>query len=48
MQDLDHKLSPDIIETAAAHNVKVIKLKQLQNIRKHYSLHTWYFYKLAQ
>ena len=33
MKDIDHKLSHDIIETAVVHNVKVIKLEQLQNIR---------------
>lgn len=56
MRDIDHKLSHDIVETAVAHNVKVIKLEQLQNIRSttrksrknNYSLHTWSFYRLAQ
>lgn len=56
MRDIDHKLSHDIIETAVAHNVKVIKLEQLQNIRSatrksrknNHSLHTWSFYRLAQ
>ena len=56
MKDIDHKLSHDIIETAVAHNVKVIKLEQLQNIRSttrtsrknNPSLHTWSFYRLAQ
>lgn len=33
MRDIDHKLIHDIVETAVAHNVKVIKLEQLQNIR---------------
>ena len=33
MKDIDHKLSHSIIETAAAHNVKVIKLERLANIR---------------
>ena len=56
MRDIDHKLSHDIVETAAAHNVKVIKLEQLQNIRSttrksrknNHSLHAWSFYRLAQ
>jgi putative transposase len=56
MKDIDHKLSHDIVETAVAHNVKVIKLEQLQNIRSttrtsrknNPSLHTWSFYRLAQ
>ena len=33
MCDTDHKLSHDIVETAVAHNVNVIKLEQLSNIR---------------
>lgn len=56
MRDIDHKLSHDIIETATEHNVKVIKLEQLQNIRSttrtsrknNHSLHSWSFYRLAQ
>lgn len=56
MRDIDHKLSHDIIATAVAHNVKVIKLERLQNIRSatrtsrknNPSLHTWSFYRLAQ
>ena len=52
MKDIDHKLSHDIVETAVAHNVKVIKLEHLQNIRSttrtsrknNHSLHTWSFY----
>lgn len=57
MRDIDHKLSHDIIETAVAHNVKVIKLEQLQNNirsatrksrKNNHSLHTWSFYRLAQ
>lgn len=56
MRDIDHKLSHDIVETAVAHNVKVVKLEQLQNIRSatrksrknNHSLHTWSFYRLAQ
>ena len=56
MRDIDHKLSHDIVETAVAHNVKVIKLEQLTNVRSttrtsrknNHSLHTWSFYRLAQ
>ena len=56
MKDIDHKISHDIIATAVAHNVKVIKLEQLQNIRSttrtsrknNPSLYTWSFYRLAQ
>ena len=56
MRDIDHKLSHDIIKTAIAHNVKVIKLEQLQNIcsttrrsrKNNYSLHTWSFYRLVK
>lgn len=55
MKDIDHKISHDIIETAVAHNVRVIKLEQLANIRSttrksrknNHSLHTWSFYLLA-
>ena len=56
MKDIDHKISHDIVKTAVAHDVKVIKLEQLQNIRSatrtsrknNPSLHTWSFYRLAQ
>lgn len=56
MKDIDHKLSHDIVLTAVAHKVSVIKLEQLQNIRSatrtsrknNHSLHTWSFYRLAQ
>ena len=56
MRDIDHKLTHDIVETAVAHNVKVIKLEQLQNIRSttrtsrknNHGLHTWSFYRLTQ
>ncbi len=56
MKDIDHKLSHDIIETAVSHDVKVIKLERLANIRSttrtsrknNHSLHTWSFYRLAQ
>ena len=55
MKDIDHKLSHDIIETAVAHNVTVIKMEQLANIRSatrtsrknNHSLHAWSFYRLA-
>ena len=56
MKDIDHKLSHDIVETAVAHNVKIIKLERLANIRSttrtsrknNHSLHNWSFYRLAQ
>lgn len=56
MRDIDHKLSHDIVETAVAHDVKVIKLEQLANIRSttrtsrknNHSLHNWSFYRLAR
>lgn len=55
MKDIDHKLSHDIVETAVAHTVKVIKLEQLSNIgsttrtsrKSNPSLHRWSFYRLA-
>lgn len=33
MRDIDHKLSHDIVGIVVAHDVKVIKLEQLANIR---------------
>ena len=56
MRDIDHKISHDIIKTAVAHNVSVIKLERLDNIRSttrksrknNHSLHNWSFYRLAQ
>lgn len=56
IKDIDHKISHDIVETAVVHNVKVIKLERLANIRSttrtsrknNHSLHTWPFYRLAQ
>jgi IS605 OrfB family transposase len=56
MSNIDHKLSHDIVKTAIEHNVKVIKLEQLQNIRSatrtsrknNHGLHSWSFYRLAQ
>ena len=54
--DIDHKLSREIVNTAKTHDVSVIKLERLQNIRSttrtsrknNHSLHTWSFYRLAQ
>ena len=56
MKDIDHKLSREIVNTAKTHDVSVIKLERLQNIRSttrtsrknNHSLHTWSFYRLAQ
>ena len=56
MKDIDHKISHNIIKTAVAHDVKVIKLERLANIRSttrtsrknNPSLHTWSFYRLTQ
>ena len=56
MKDIDHKLSREIVHTATAHGVSVIKMEQLANIRSttrtsrknNHSLHTWSFYRLAQ
>lgn len=56
MRDTDHKISHDIVKIAAAHNVKIIKLERLANIRSttrtsrknNHSLHNWSFYRLAQ
>lgn len=56
MRDIDHKLSREIVNTATAHGVSVIKMEQLANIRSttrtsrknNHSLHTWSFYRLAQ
>ena len=56
MKDIDHKISCQIVKTAIKHNVNIIKLEQLQNIRSatrtsrknNPSLHTWPFYRLAQ
>ena len=55
MKDIDHKLSREIVNTAKAHDVSVIKLERLQNIRSttrtsrknNHNLHTWSFYRLA-
>ena len=56
MKDIDHKISHDIVKTAVTHDVKVIKLERLANIRSttrtsrknNHSLHIWSFYRLAQ
>ncbi len=56
MKDTDHMISHDIIATAVAHDVNVIKLERLANIRSttrtsrknDHSLHTWSFYRLAK
>lgn len=56
MKDIDHKLSREIVNTATAHGVSVIKMEQFANIRStirtsrknNHSLHTWSFYRLAQ
>ena len=56
MKDIDHKISREIVETAVVHDVKVIKLERLANIRSttrtsrknNPSLHAWSFYRLAQ
>ena len=56
MKDIDHKISHDIVKTAVSHDVRVIKLERLANIRSttrtsrknNHSLHTWSFYRLAQ
>ena len=55
MKDIDHKLSREIVNTAKAHDISVIKLERLQNIRSttktsrknNHNLHTWSFYRLA-
>ena len=48
MKDTDHKLSREIVNTAKAHDISLIKLERLQNIRSttrtsrknNHSLHT--------
>ena len=55
MKDIDHKISREIINTAIANNVSVIRLEQLSNIRSatsksrknNHSIHNWSFYRLA-
>lgn len=56
MNDKDHKISREIIDFAIQHNVGIIRLEQLANIRKqtsksrknNHSLSNWSFYRLAQ
>lgn len=56
MRDIDHKISREIVNTAIAHNVVLIKLECLDGIRSstrrsrknNKSLHGWSFYRLAQ
>lgn len=56
MKDIDHKISRDIIVTAVAHDVRMIKIECLSNIRStartsrknNHSLHSWSFYRLSQ
>ena len=56
MNDIDHKISREIVNTAIAHHVQTIKLELLSNIRSttrtsrknNHSLHNWSFYRLAQ
>ena len=55
MKDIDHKLSRQIVNEAVKHNVSVIRLETLNNIRNstrksrknNHSIHTWSFYRLA-
>lgn len=55
MKDIDHKISRDIINEAISHNVKIIKMEYLGNVRSkksnhknNYNLFTWSFYRLSQ
>lgn len=56
MQNQDHQISRTIINYAIQHNVGIIRLEQLTNIRKttrnsrknNKSLHNWSFYRLAE
>ena len=56
MKDIDHKISHEIVKTAKEHNVRVIRLERLSNIRSttrtsrknNHSLHNWSFYRLTQ
>ncbi len=55
MDDIDHKISREIVDFAIAHNCSTIRLEKLQNIRQqarksrknNRSLHSWSFYRLA-
>ena len=54
MNDIDHKISSEIIKTAVANNVTTIKMERLANIRSttrtsrknNHNLHSWSFYRL--
>ena len=56
MKDIDHKISRQIVDTAVSHDVKVIKMERLENVRSatrtsrknNRSLHSWSFYRLSQ
>ncbi|OTN94490.1 RNA-guided endonuclease InsQ/TnpB family protein [Enterococcus faecium] len=55
MKDQDHKISREIVDFAIEHNVGIIRLEKLANIRKqtrksrknNHSLSSWSFYRLA-
>ena len=55
MNDIDHKISREIVNFAQATDIGVIRLEKLSNIRQttrtsrknNKSLHTWSFYRLA-
>lgn len=55
MKDQDHKISREIVDFASKHNVGIIRLEKLANIRKqtrksrknNHSLSNWSFYRLA-
>lgn len=56
MKDVDHKISRKIVDTAAEHEVKAIKMERLSNVRSatrtsrknNHSLHSWSFYRLTK
>ena len=56
MNDIDHKLSREIVNETKRRGASVIKLEQLSNIRfstrksrkNNHSLHNWSFYRLAE
>ena len=55
MNDIDHKLSREIVNFASANGVSLIKMEALEGIRataktsrkNNHSLHSWTFYRLA-
>lgn len=55
MKDQDHKISREIVDFAVNHNIGIIRLEKLANIRKqtrksrknNHSLSNWSFYRLA-